>query len=228
MTATAEHAAVPGSPAQLTPLADYLAMVLRGLRPLPALDLDLTQAYGNVLAEDVVAPGPLPAFDHAAVDGYAARWEDVATADPSRTVRLNVIGDLAAASWRPVRLTPGTCFSIAAGAPLPAAADVIIPVAMTDQGMAAVEVNHAPKRGFGIRRAGDELPTGAVLASAGAYVSPSLVAVLAATGIGHIVVRPCPRVVVVATGDELVEAGRTSQPGQLVDVNSHALTAAAA
>jgi molybdopterin molybdotransferase len=228
MTATAEQASAHGAPAQLTPLADYLAMVLRGLRPLPALDLDLTQAYGNVLAEDVCAAGPLPAFDHAAIDGYAARFEDVASAQPGRPVRLNVIGDLAAASWRPVRLTPGTCFSIAAGAPLPAAADVIVPLSATDQGMASVEILHAPKKGFGIRRSGDEVRAGSVLARAGAFVTPSLVAVLAATGIGHVVVRPSPRVVLLATGDELVDAGRTSQPGQVVDVNSHALTAAAA
>ena len=97
------------------PLADYLTWVLRGVRPLPALDLDLTQAYGNTLAEDVVAPGPLPAFDHAAIDGYAARSEDVMPAMPGRPVRLNVIGDLTASSWRPVRLTSGTCFSVAAG-----------------------------------------------------------------------------------------------------------------
>jgi len=59
--------------ADLTPLADYLGSVLRGLRPLPSLEIDLTQAYGNVLAEDVYAPGPLPAFDQSTVDGYAAR-----------------------------------------------------------------------------------------------------------------------------------------------------------
>jgi molybdopterin molybdotransferase len=233
MTATAERPSAPGFPsggpgAGLTPLAEYLAMVLRGLRPLPALDLDLTQAYGNVLALDVVTPGPLPAFDHADVDGYAARFEDVGHADPGRPVRLNVIGDLAASSWRPVRLTSGTCFSIAAGAPLPATADVIVPNSDTDQGIASVEIRSAPKRGYGIRRAGDELSAGTILAEAGAFVTPALVAVLAATGIGHVVVRPSPRVVVVATGDELVDAGRTSQPGQLVDVNSHALTAAAA
>jgi len=94
--------------------------------------------------------------------------------------------------------------------------------------MAAVEIHTAPKKGHGVRRAGDELPAGAVLATAGTYVTPALVAILAATGIGHVVVRPSPRVVVVATGDELVDAGRASQPGQVVDVNSHALTAAAA
>jgi molybdopterin molybdotransferase len=232
VTATVEPATAagpgPGAPSGLTPLADYLAAVLRGLRPLPPLDLDLTQAYGNVLAEDVLAAGGLPAFDHAAIDGYAAKFEDLATCGPDRPARLNVIGDLAAASWRPVRLTAGGCFSVAAGAPLPAGTDVVVPAAATDQGIAAVEIRWSAKKGHGIRRAGDELPGGALLASAGADVTPALVAVLAATGIGHVVVRPSPRVVLVATGDELVDAGRTSQPGQLVDVNSHALTAAAA
>lgn len=221
MTFTAESEAAAN---ELTPLADYLGSVLRRLRALPPLDLDLTQAYGNVLAEDVHAPHPFPAFDQAAIDGYAARWEDLS--GPGR-VRLNVVGDLGAASWRPVRLTPGTCFSVAAGAPLPVAADVVVPVGWTDQGMAAVEIFQNPKRGYGVRRAGEEFPAGELLARSGTYVTPALVAVFAATGIGHVVVRPSPRVVVVATGDELVDVGRASQPGQVVDANSHALTAAA-
>jgi molybdopterin molybdotransferase len=221
MTATVERPAP-----ELTPLADYLRSVLRRIRPLPSLDLDIAQAYGNVLAEDVVAAHETPAFDYAAIDGYAARSEDV-VAD-ARAVRLSVIGDLTASSWRPSRLTPGSCFSVAAGAPLPATADVVVPAEWTDQGMAAVEVYRVPKRGHGVRRAGDEMPAGAVLARAGAEVTPALVAMLAATGVTHVVVRPSPRVVVAATGDELVDLGRVSQPGQVVDVNSHALAAAAA
>jgi molybdopterin molybdotransferase len=214
--------------ADLTPLADYLGSVLRGLRPLPSLEIDLTQAYGNVLAEDVHAPGALPAFDHSTIDGYAARAEDLIGCDRHRPARLNVIGDLSSASWRPVRLTPGTCFALAAGAPLPAMADVVIPAGYTDQGLAAVEIFLAPKKGYGIRRAGDEIAAGTPLVRAGAMVTPAIVGLLAATGIGHIVVRPSPRVVVIATGDELVDIGRPSQPGQVVDANSHALTAAAA
>jgi molybdopterin molybdotransferase len=232
MTSTAVP---PGRPAtsplvgsaEPVPLADYLGGVLRRLRPLPPLDLDLAQAYGNVIAEDVVAPGPFPAFAHAAVDGYAVRSEDVMAAEPGRPVRLSVVGDLAASSWRPVRIMPGTCFSVAAGAPLPAAADAVVPMASTDQGMASVEIHQAVRRGHGIRRAGEELEAGAVIASAGSYVTPALVAVLASTGVGHVVVRQSPRVAVIATGDELVDVGRASQPGQVVDANSHALTAAA-
>ena len=238
MTATADAEAAAN---ELTPLADYLGSVLRRLRALPPLDLDLTQAYGNVLAEDVVAPHSYPAFDQAAGGGYAGGWVEIpggwggAGYGPApsgmpggRSIRLNVVGDLGAASWRPVRLTPGSCFSVAAGAPLPIGADVVVPVEWTDQGMAAVEIFRAPKRGYGLRRAGEELVAGTLLARAGAYVSPALVAVFAATGIGHVVVRPSPRVVIVATGDELVDVGRGSQPGQVVDTNSHALTAAAA
>ncbi|BCJ43010.1 molybdopterin molybdenumtransferase MoeA [Actinoplanes ianthinogenes] len=238
MTATADAEAAAN---ELMPLAEYLGSVLRRLRALPPLDLDLTQAHGNVLAADVLAPHPFPAFDQAAIDGYAARWEDLAGAGrlgahpafgqfdsgPTRSVRLNVVGDLGAASWRPVRLTAGTCFSVAAGAPLPIGADVVVPVHWTDQGMAAVEILHAPKRGSGVRRAGEELAVGQVLATAGSYVTPPMVATFAAAGIGHVLVRPSPRVVVVATGDELVDVGRPSQPGQVVDANSHALTAAA-
>jgi len=225
MTATAEFDAAS---AELTPLADYLGSVLRRLRALPALDLDLTQAHGNVLAENVLAPHPYPAFDSAGIDGYAARADDLVPPGPGRPVRLNVIGDLGASSWRPARLTPQSCFSVAAGAPLPIGADVIVPVDWTDQGMAAVEIQRVPKRGYGVRRAGEEIAAGDLLARGGAVVTPAIVAVLAASGIGHVVVRPTPRVVIVATGDELVEAGRVSQPGQIVDVNSHALTAAAA
>src|SRR5919107_1168505 len=99
MTATAEFEAAAN---ELMPLAEYLGSVLRRLRALPPLDLDLTQAYGNVLAGDVAAPHPVPAFDQAAIDGYAARWEDLTG---TGRVRLNVVGDLGAASWRPVRLT---------------------------------------------------------------------------------------------------------------------------
>jgi molybdopterin molybdotransferase len=221
MTATVEREAA----SELTPLADYLGSVLRRLTALPPLDVDLAQAYGNVLAEEVVAAHEAPSFDFAAIDGYAARSEDLAAGAAGR---LSVVGDLTAASWRPARLTPGCCFSVAAGSPLPATADMVVPAEWTDQGMAVVEVARVPKRGHGVRRAGDEVAAGTALARAGAYVTPALVAMFAATGISHVVVRSSPRVVVVATGDELVDVGRVSQPGQVVDINSHALTAAAA
>src|SRR3982751_1188239 len=98
MTATADAEAAAN---ELTPLAEYLGSVLRRLRALPPLDLDLTQAHGNVLAVDVLAPHPYPAFDQAAIDGYAARWEDLASA--GRIGSLPSLGKLDGAP-RPRRL----------------------------------------------------------------------------------------------------------------------------
>src|SRR5262249_25502941 len=116
MTAQTTLARTP----ELTPLADFLAGVLKKLRPLPPLELDLVRAYGNVLADDVRAPTGLPAFDRASIDGYAARSEDLLGALPHRPAQLRVAGDLVAASWRPVRIAAGTCYAVAAGAPMPA------------------------------------------------------------------------------------------------------------
>src|SRR5262245_41991870 len=205
-----------------TPLAEYLTGVLASLRPLPPLDVDLTRSAGRILADEVRARTSYPAFDHASIDGYAARSEDIAGAAPDRPVRLSVVGDLNAASWRAARVVPGTCYAVAAGAPLPVDADVVVPPAGTDQGMTAVEIHEQPRRGTGLRRAGEEIPIGTVLAGPGLRLAPALVAILAATGVGRVSVRPGPRVSVIASGDELVDAGRASQAGQVVDVSSHA------
>jgi molybdopterin molybdotransferase len=208
-------------------VAEYLTGVLAGLRPLRPLELALLDAHGAVLAEDVFSAGPLPAFDLAATDGYAVRAEDVAGASGAEPVRLGVVGDVRAASWQPSRVPAGACFAIAAGAPLPAGADAVVPASWTDGGVASVTVTQAPQRELNIRRAGSEVAAGGRLAAAGARMTPGLIGLLAAAGIDHVRVRPKPRVVIVSTGDELVDAGRPSGPGQVVDVNSYALAAAA-
>jgi molybdopterin molybdotransferase len=210
-----------------TVLADFLSKALALVRPLPPTDVDMTQSVGSVLAEDVATHSPLPAFDYAAIDGYAAAADDLNGANPERGVGLKVLGDLSASSWRPVRLVTGTCFAVAAGAPLPVGADVVIPLAWTDEGMATVEVRQVPRRGHGVRRLGSERTSGELLAHEGRRITPQLIGLMAAAGIADVVVRPTPRVVVIATGDELVDTGRPSQPGQLIDVNSHLVTAAA-
>ena len=232
-TADAEAAAN-----ELTPLADYLGSVLRRLRALPPLDLDLTQAHGNVLAEDVVAPHAVPGLRPGGdrrvrrpLGGHSvgAGTARPPPARPGRPVRLNVVGDLGAASWRPVRLTPGTCFSVAAGAPLPVAADVVVPVRLDRPGHGrGGDLPHAPSAGTASAAPARSCRPARCSPAPARTSRRRWSRCFAATGIGHVVVRPSPRVVIVATGDELVDVGRASQPGQVVDANSHALTAAAA
>jgi molybdopterin molybdotransferase len=208
-------------------LAEYLSQLLAGIRPLRPLELALLDAHGGVLVEDVIAPSALPSFDVAAIDGYAVRAEDLIGASPENPVRLPVVGDLRAGSWQTTRALPGACFAVAAGAALPGGADAVVPAAWTDHGRAHLEISYALNREAYVRRAGSEIPAGAVLAAAGTRVTSGLVGLLASAGIDKVTVRPKPRVVVVSTGDELTEPGRGSAPGQVVDANSYALTAAA-
>lgn len=216
--------------AERTSLADFLREVLAGITPLRPLDLELHDAHGSTLADDALAPGPLPPYDSAEIDGYALRADDLAGATEEEPVRISVLGDVTSASWQPARVSPGTCFAVAAGAPLPAGADAVIPPGWTERGRIAIDVPRTPARGLHVRRTGDVFGAGAVVARAGAEVTAPVVGLLATAGLRTVAVRPRPRVVVVATGDELAELGGSGArggPGRVLDVNSHALTAAA-
>ena len=112
------------------------------------------------------------------------------------------------------------------GAPMPAGADAVVPVEWTDGGVAHVTVHRAPEVGAHVRRAGEDLRAGELVLPAGTVLGAAQVGLLAAAGRGSVLVRPRPRVVVVSTGSELVDAGARLLPGQIVDANSYALTAA--
>jgi len=206
---------------------EHLARVLDTITELSPLDLTLLDAHACVLAEDVSSPTDLPAFDNSAMDGYAVRRDDVDTASPDAPVVLPVVGDVPAGSTSPQRVQPGLCVRIMTGAPLPAGADAVVPVEWTDGGIASVRIERVPAPAANIRRAGEDVRSGDVVAQAGSTLGAASLGLLAAVGRARLLVRPRPRVVVLSTGAELVDAGEPVGPGQLVDANSYALTAAA-
>ena len=208
-------------------VAEHLARIFEVVQPLSPLQLGLTDAHGCVLTEDVVAPAPLPGFDNSAVDGYAVRYEDVATATVEAPVVLPVTGDVAAGPASPLRVSAGTCVRIMTGAQVPAGADAVLPVEWTDGGVASVTIRRAPGARANIRRVGEDVTAGETVLTAGTHLGAVQIGLAAAVGRSRLLVRPRPRVVVVSTGSELVEAGQPLTPGRIVDANSPALTAAA-
>nr|WP_174257436.1 gephyrin-like molybdotransferase Glp [Phytoactinopolyspora alkaliphila] len=201
--------------------------VLEAIRPLPPLDVHVLDAHGCVLTEDVVAPWPLPQFDNSAMDGYAVRAEDVTEASDDEPVELPVVADIAAGDTRVTAIGPGLSARIMTGAPIPAGADAIVPVELTDGGTARVRIAAPPKPGAHFRRAGEDVGEGDVVLGAGAYLGAPQIGLLAAVGRDRVMVRPKPRVVVISTGSELVEPGNPLLMGQITDSNSFTLTAAA-
>src|SRR3954470_5856821 len=216
-----------GRPYIVRTVEEHLSVVLDGVHPLTELDLTLLDAQGCVLAEDVVADSPLPALDNAAVDGYAVRLADVASASPTRPVTLPVVGDVGTGSTSAYSVQSGFTVRMSAGAPLPAGADAVVPLSATDGGIANVRIDRAPQAGEAIRRAGEDVAAGEIVMQHGTHIGSQQVAVLAAVGRGRVRARPRPRVVIVAVGGQYADAGSHPVPGQVHDASTPALTAAA-
>jgi molybdopterin molybdotransferase len=205
---------------------EHLTAVLGTLAPLPPLEVNLLDAHGCALAEDIVAWRPLPGFDNSSMDGYAVRSVDVARATPDTPVELPVIGDIAAGSGGVYSVNTGLAVRIMTGAPIPAGADCVIPVEWTDGGVAKVRINYAPPVGLSIRRAGEDVTAGETVLTKGTSLGAPQIGLLAAIGRARVLIRPRPRVVIFSTGNELVDVGVEPGPAQLNESNSYTLAAA--
>ncbi|MDO5712524.1 MAG: molybdopterin molybdotransferase MoeA, partial [Micrococcales bacterium] len=139
---------------------------------------------------------------------------------------LPVAGDIAAGDQRELTVPPGHAYRIMTGAPLPARADVIVPVELTDGGSERVQIRATDGLGRHIRRAGEDVETGDIVLRAGTRLGPRQLALVAAVGHGEVSVHPRPRVVCLSTGDELVAPGTVPGFGEVVDSNSLMLVAA--
>src|SRR3954470_20099327 len=166
----------------LKPVDAHLTDILSVVEPLSPLDLTLLDAHGCVLAEDIVATHPLPPFENSAMDGYAVRTTDIASASEAAPVVLPVVGDIAAGSITPYTVQPGLCVRIMTGAPIPPGADAVVPLEWTDGGIAQVVVRRAAENGRHIRHAGEDAPTGTTVLPAGTHIGATQIGVLAAVG----------------------------------------------
>ncbi|RAU96996.1 molybdotransferase-like divisome protein Glp [Mycolicibacter senuensis] len=198
----------------------------------------IAEAQGLMCAEEVVAERPMPAFDQAAIDGYAVRSVDVLGADAigdssdergdiaDAPITLPVLGTIEAGARTPTRLQPKLATRIQTGAPMPTLADAVLPLRWTDGGNSRVRVLRAVRPGDYVRRVGDDVQPGDVAVRAGTVVGAAQVGLLAAVGRDRVLVHPRPRLSVLAVGGELVDVNRTPGNGQVYDVDSYALAAA--
>jgi molybdopterin molybdotransferase len=205
----------------MLPVDEALEIVLAHTPRLGAEEVELTDALGRILAEEVRADADMPPFDRSAMDGYAVRAADVADAP----VVLEVAGQIRAGQYPDRPLPPRQAVQVMTGAPVPAGATAVQPVEKTRAlaGGTRVEVLEAVATGAHIARQGSEVAAGDVVLEAGRAIDPATIAVLAAVGKARVKVGRRPTVAVLVTGDELVDVWDTPGRGRIRNSNGYAV-----
>ncbi|HEY5891518.1 MAG TPA: gephyrin-like molybdotransferase Glp [Acidimicrobiia bacterium] len=197
-------------------LEDAQAEILGSIRRLGADTVELEDALGRVVSEDIAAREAIPPFQNSAMDGYAVRAADVAAVG----ALLNVIGEIAAGRIADKEVTSGTAMKIMTGAPMPAGADTVVKVEDAERVNDVVKISIAAERGTSVRLAGSDIPAGATVLRKGTRILNTHLGVLASIGAVRPPVSRRPRVALFSTGDELTSSGAAVlRPGQIRDSN---------
>ncbi len=211
---------------------EALERILATVRVLGPERVGLLEAAGRVLAEEVSADRDIPPLTNSAMDGYAVRGADLAPrsgrSPTESSVRLRVVGEIAAGHVSQVRVEPGAAVRIMTGAPLPAGADTVVRFEDTRPSTGSghrrdgdwVEILKAPPTGANVRPAGEDVHAGQVVLQPGKVLRPQEIGMLAAVGRLEVAVVRRPRVAILATGDEVVPPDQTPSPGRIRDANS--------
>jgi molybdopterin molybdotransferase len=184
--------------------------------------LHLRAALGRVLAQDVVSSIDVPAHDNSAMDGYAYRQGDVATAD---SATLAVIGTSFAGHPYAGEVGAGQAVRIMTGGVMPDGADTVMMQERATVTTGKVTLPGGQPKGQNVRRRGSDIARGAVVFSRGQLLRPAEIGMLASLGISEVSACRKLRVAFFSTGDELVSFGQPLGAGQLYDSNRYSIYA---
>lgn len=207
----------------LMAVAEALQRVLADARPLPPETVNLDDALGRVLTDDVVALRTQPPAAVSAMDGYAVRAEDVAKAP----VTLKVIGEVAAGHPFTGTVGPGEAARIFTGGVMPAGSDTVVIQELTTQDANGVTIQKPTALARNVRAEGIDFAQKQILLRKGRRLSDRDLMLAAAMNYPRLNVHRKPKVGVLGTGDELVPPGSTPETGEIVFSNGFALGALA-
>jgi len=177
-------------------------------------------AFRRVLATDVRAPAPVPAFPRTTWDGYALRSRDTAGATRSRPAELRVVGEVFAEESFPRPLRIGESVAIATGGAIPTGADAVVIFEEVERTADSVRVPRPIPKGDRISPPGHDFPRGSPLARHGEELSAAALGAIAACGIPTVPVYAMPRVAVVPNGNELLAPGEPPRTGRIYESNN--------
>jgi molybdopterin molybdotransferase len=208
---------------RLMSLSEALALIEERTQTVAAVEsAPLRDAFGRILAEDLIAPFAVPPHANSAVDGYALRFDDLSAAGETA---LRVVGRAAAGHPERRALGPGEAIRIFTGAVMPESADTVVMQEDCRLEGERVQVPAGLRRGANRRRTGEDVEAGAVALQAGIRLRPQEIGMAASLGVSILPVRARLRAALFSTGDEILEPGQSPAPGFIFDSNRYTLAA---
>ncbi|BAW31731.1 MAG TPA: molybdopterin-binding protein [Methanothermobacter sp.] len=189
-------------------------------------EVELEDAYGRILAQDVKSPIDLPPFNRASRDGYAVRAEDTFKASEDNPKILECIETIEAGSIPRKKIRRGYCSRISTGAPVPEGADAIIMVEYTEEEGDKILIYKSAYPNQHIALKGSDISKNDTISKKGALLSPEKIGALSAAGITKVPVITKLKIGILSTGNELIEPSDDWNPGKIFDSNSHSIAAA--
>ena len=188
--------------------------------------VQLDDALGRVVAEDVIAVEDLPPFSRSTVDGFAVRSIDTFGASEAIPALLAIVDEVIIGEQIKTFLHPGHSVSIPTGGMLPGGADAVIMLEYTDQpDQNTLLVTQPVVPGENVVSRGEDIRNGGIIIAAGEKIAPQHIGALAACGHITVPVRKKIKVAVISSGDELVDIDVVPSDGRIRDINSYALSA---
>lgn len=203
-----------------------LQLVLQGLpeRTIPTAVVELDDALGRILAEDIAAAADLPPFARSTVDGFAVKAADTFSASDTMPAYLNLTGEVFMGQSADLLLTKGSAIKIPTGGMLPEGADAVVMLEHV-QAVDAVmlEIMKAVGPGGNVIQAGEDAKKDSLVLRRGHRMRPQDIGACAGIGATRIAVFAAPLVAIISTGDEIIPPEVTPGPGQIRDINSYLL-----
>lgn len=198
------------------------------LEQVPVLGLekvDILEALGRVLGEDVRAPRDIPPQDNSAMDGFAVNSEDTLGAAAENPLFFDIVEDIPAGHVPQKIVGFAEAARIMTGASIPRGADAVVKVEDTEMEDGRVKFRSPVRKGENVRRSGEDVRMDEIVLTRGRKIRPAEIGMLASLGRSFVSVHQKPLVAVLATGNELADVDGILSPATIVSSNSYSLSA---